>query len=306
MHILRRCKRIPKQSSKLYFSYLLSDFVGTVQIIISTLVITGFGMETDLAYCIRIVSFGVLHNISSASITAVILERVFTLKASLRNQHKLKRMNITIFVVSFWVFHILEALALMLIRFHNICNFEWSNCDLHEVIKTTKYACGLTMIVYDVILICANISIIRIARRQSVKIASLTPSAYVTRSNESVSSRQLAVLKIIINLVASNILLKAPIIIVMVTSTIEPALRDIPVMRSFRALGYLFIQVNSFINLFLYIWKMKECKMNLFLILSKFSKKFEQKAIRLRFEIFDIPVYENRFMPAITAASDQL
>jgi hypothetical protein len=133
------------------------------------------------------------------------------------------------------------------------------------------------------------ISIIRVARRQAMEIDALTPSAYISRSIESVSRRQVDALKIIINLVASNILLKAPVIVVTIVSTIDPALRDKPVMRSFRSLSYLCIQANSFINLFLYIWKMKECRMNFLSLVSKFSSKYEKKAQKLRYEIFDIP-----------------
>lgn len=289
--ILRRCKKIPRQSLQLYYSYILSDLVGVAQIIVMTVIINGLGLDTEYTYSVRIVSFGVLHNISSASITSIIFERVLTLKAKLKYQQTLKRVNIKFVIISFWTFHVMLALVLIPIRLYKICNFELTGCDIHEVISTTKYTCGGIMIFYDILLICANISINRVARRHVASIDALTPSDYIARSNEGVSRRQLATLKIVMYLAASNILLKAPIITVMTISTINPALRDISIMRLFRSLGYLCIQANSFINLYLYIWKMKECRMNLFLILSNIFKNYKEKAENLRIEVFDIPVF---------------
>ena len=51
-------------------------------------------------------------------------------------------------------------------------------------------------------------------------------------------------------------------------------------------------EINIYIILYIYIWRLKECKMNFYRMFSKVSARFQDKAEALRMDVFKIVKYD--------------
>ncbi|XP_053398051.1 uncharacterized protein LOC128556566 [Mercenaria mercenaria] len=141
-------------------------------------------------------------------------------------------------------------------------------------------------------MVIANVIVYKVARRHAIQIDALkqTASSDKMRYPDSVSERQYAAIIVFVKIVTAILCLQTPIIVTMIISTSYPDLRDQTPMRVFRSLAYLCFLINSFVNLYMYIWKLKECEMNLYYMLAKFFKQYKSRAEVLRLEVYNIVV----------------
>lgn len=296
IRLLSRCKTLPYQCLRLSLSYLLSDIIGAFIYVISFICIHSFYFKTDLAQNLQIILVSIVNNISSASLTAIILERVIALKANLNYTLRVKRVKIHVAITLLWVLHVLIPLCVFTVSYGHQCNFHLNMCDIWQVSRPTKYTCLVIMCIYDVILVKANIFIYKIAKGHVNQINALqSTSLNVSTTNiKTVSKRQYDSLHLCMKLVSVYVLLKAPMLVLMLISTNFEEIREYAAMRILRAIAYILIKICSVINLYLYVWKVQECKMFCYTWLAKYLKKFEQIAQDKRIEVYNIVVAFNR------------
>ena len=295
--VMRRCKRVPYQCLHLSISYLSSEIVELLLFVIHELLIFGFDLNTDILFNSRITTVAIMHCISSASMAAIILERVFALKANLKYTLALKRIKIHLIIAVIWLTHIMVTFFVVSISFHYHCNWTIANCDFTEVNKIAKYCFLILTILYDVIMVLANAIVYKIARQHAIQIDAMQQAAATKGTSnypDTVSERQYASIVVFVKIVTIYVLFQVPIVFAMLIGTNFPEIRDKTPLRMLRSIGYFLFLLNSFLNLYFYIIKIKECRMVLFFMLGKVSKKYEHKANVIRLEVFDIVVYSQQ------------
>ena len=295
--VMRRCKRVPYQCLNLSISYLSSEIVGLLLFVIHELLIFGFDFNTDILFNSRITTVAIMHCISSASMAAIILERVFALKANLKYTLALKRIKIHLIIAVIWLTHIIVTVFVVSISFHYQCNWTIANCDFAEVNKIAKYCFLILTIFYDVIMVFANTIVYKIARQHAIQIDAMkqtTTTKGTSNYPDTVSERQYASIVVFVKIVTLYVLFQVPMVFAMLIGTNIPEIRHRTPMRMLRSIAYFLFLLNSFLNLYFYIIKIKECRMVWFFMLGKVFKKFKQKANVIRLEVFDIVVYSQQ------------
>jgi hypothetical protein len=238
----------------------------------------------------------ILNNISSASLSAIILERVIALNANLDYTLTSKRVKINIIITIVWLLHSAIPLGALTVSFSHQCNFHIQFCDIWQVSRPAKLICIAILIVYDIVLITANAFVYKIAKMHAAQIDSMQHLSFNANSTKvtPVSERQYASMKICVQLVTVYVLLQMPMVILMFISMTLTNIADETFMRVLRSVAYILIKVNSVINLYLYVWKFQECKLFCYLWLAKYFKKYGNIANEKRIEVYNIVVVFDR------------
>lgn len=296
IRVMRRCKRVAYQCLQLSISYLISEMVALVLFIIHQLLIFGFRINTDFLFNSRISTVAIMHCISSAFIAAIIWERVFALMATLNYSLGVNRIKIHLIIAVIWLAHIIVVTGIVSDSFHSYCNWTSSNCDFTQVNKVAKYCFLILNAIYDVIMIIANVIVYNVARRHACEIDVITQTVAKDKPKytERISERQYASIMVFVKIVTFYILLQLPLYLATLFATNLPEIRDETSMRMLRSFGYFCFLLKSFINLYFYILKIKECRMILFFMLGKYFPRYEQRAYAIRLEVFDIVVCSQR------------
>ena len=98
--------------------------------------------------------------------------------------------------------------------------------------------------------------------------------------------------KMIAAIIFSFLILQSPPFFHFIIFEIQPNLQQHYWRMVFQGLDYISLQFLMYTILYLYIWTFKECKMQFYLLFSKWCKNFEQIANAMRIEVLDIVVYE--------------
>ena len=107
------------------------------------------------------------------------------------------------------------------------------------------------------------------------------------------SGTNLKATKTIAAIVLAFIIVQSPIFVHFFIVEVQPSSVQQHNWRIiFQCLDYIGLQLLMYTSLYLYIWKFKECKMQFYLLFSKWCKTFQQKANEMRIEVLDIVVYE--------------
>ncbi|XP_053372990.1 uncharacterized protein LOC123560135 [Mercenaria mercenaria] len=105
VRVLRKCRRIPRQCLLLSVNFIVSDGVNSALFALHQIALLMFNFYNDITHFSRMFGTGLMNNITSASITAIAVERVIALKANLRYAKSI-RMRIFMCVIVFvWAFH---------------------------------------------------------------------------------------------------------------------------------------------------------------------------------------------------------
>lgn len=291
IHILRKCKRIPRQCKQLSISFIISGAIAAACFIIHSVAIFGIGINTDIIHNSRIDTVAVMNSISSASLTALSVERVLALKANLKYAIFLEKVNMYLVIALIWFIHIVIMISMVLIGFQIHCNWKLENCDIWKLNDIARIAMIFVIpFIYGTVLVSCNSIIYRIARRHAKQIDEMNGTIFRCQAVNavSVSDSQYATTRVIIHIVTAYIVLQTPAFVCMFISSIFVHLRDQMVIRIFRGISYLFVQANSVVNLYLYVMKLQECKMHFYFILAKVLKRYEGRASSMRLEVYNI------------------
>jgi hypothetical protein len=238
----------------------------------------------------------ILNNISSASLSGLILERVIALNANLDYSLTSKRVKINMIITIVWFLHTAIPFGALTVSYNHQCNFHMQFCDIWQVSRPAKFICIAILIVYDIVLITANAFVFKIAKMHAAQIDSMQNLSFNANTAKAtpVSERQYASIKICVKLVTVYVLLQMPMVILMLISMTLTNIKDEAFMRVLRSVAYILIKVNSVINLYLYIWKIQECKLFCYLWLAKYFKRYGNIANKKRIEVYNIVVVFDR------------
>lgn len=291
--ILSQCKRIPRHCKQLSVSFVLSDAVGSAVFLLHQIVIfvfDGFGIDYEILNTSRIGSVAIFHMTASASVALLTLERVFALKANLKYSLLLTKINIDLLITLLWLIHILLPVIYVTVSYFTKCYGNVRHCNVWKVTLNLRYISAGIHITYNIILIIGNLIIQRIAKRHINGIKAINSVSNATESN--ITTRQRASLRSIAKIVTAYLILQAPLFICFFLGSNLEHLRDKMLMQAFRCFGYMCIQMDSFINIYIYIVTFQECKLQLLLFLAKKFKSFERKAELFRVDVYNIVILE--------------
>jgi len=309
IYIMKKCKRIPFQIKYLSISYILSDATGALVFVINQVVILMFMMSTDLTHNIRIVSVGIMLSVSWFSVAALSMDRAVGLKVNLRYATMVRRKTINITISIIWMFHIITMPFVMIYGFKTACNLIMDeHCNPWAATKLVRFYIMVLLLIVGFLVVGSNAYVHRIARRHERQIADIKKSAFTGRCinpDSPISERQLSATKAILSIIVSFVLFHAPIIIhLLVLESNIHARHELP-RRLFHVFSFACIQINSFVNLFLYFGKFKEFKFQLYLVLGGIFKSFSEVAERQRVDVYNIVVSNDSTVKRYQAETEE-
>lgn len=301
--VLTKCRRIPRQCLYYSISFISSDAVNSVFFSLFQMCIYWFQYHTIIVHYSRIFTIGIMNNISSASMGALMLERIIALNSGMKYRKIMKGACVKFGIIMLWILHTAIVVASLAVGVWNHCNWQLHECDFFDASRIARFTVIGVMIFYDIVLVTSYISICRIARRHISNIIAMKRLSFsnTVSDTDNISDRQYATTQAIIYVVIAFLILQAPINVHIIVSETSDTIRHELVMRVFLGISYLCLQAHSFVNLYLYVGKFKECKMVFYFVLGRFFKSFETRAETLRIDVFDIVVSSE--VPKPTLAS---
>ncbi|KAH3839647.1 hypothetical protein DPMN_113079 [Dreissena polymorpha] len=290
--ILSQCKRIPYQCRYLSLNFIVSDGISCLSFLICQILIFRNGTASTFMANIRVVSVGASLIINMLSVACLSAERAFVLLANLAYSRIVTRCRVVIVAASAWVLVCITVPSITVYGFEGTCNGHLHGCDLWEATRPARLYMMSLVLLAEVCVVCSYFIIHRIAMRHMRAIAALR-SSFVNASMNKVgnmSGRQFSTTKAIVKIVLVFIVLHSFIVIHLIVHETSFENRNTPARIFFYAFAYLCIQANSFLSLRLYFATFKECKLKLYVILSKIYPAFEVKTEELRRDVYNIVV----------------
>lgn len=292
--LMMRCTRIPFQAKKLSMNFMFSDALGALVFLINQVIIFIFGINTDLTHNFRIVTVGMMMNISCFAVAALAIDRAIALKANLRYSAFVRSKTIDKAIVFIWIFHFVTITGLMVYGLKKTCNLQLDEtCDAWAATKMTRFFKFSLLVIAGIVITVSYVYIHTIARRHQRQITSLRNAIFKGNNVNpdcTISERQFQTTKAVIIIVLAFILLHIPMIIHLFILESNVGRRNETPRRMFHAFSYACIQINSFVSLKLYVGKFKEFKLRLYQILGRCFGRYAKEAELLRVHVYNITI----------------
>ena len=303
--VLMRCKRMPFQTRNISISFMLSDALGGLVLILIQVVIHGFGISTELMITLRTCLVGVFQAVSWCSVAALSIDRAVALKANLRYAMLVTRTTIIKVIISIWACWLFLLPLVIVAGIVQACD-EDSTCSAWTGTQAARSTITVLMVVVGAVVVVSNAYVHKVARHHERQIAKTnTSKGNHTNPESRISERQFSATKAVATIVLMYSILHTPMVANHLVLGFYQNVRDSAPRRFYNFVAYTLIQVNTFINLSLYAGKFKEYKMQLYLLLGKCCKPYDRRAQRLRVDVYNIVVSNESRKSSANAPSSQ-
>lgn len=289
--ILGKCKRIPRHCLYLIISLIISDIVNSAVLVIHQIIIFT-GVFNKNVYYSRNISLAVPYNITAASVAMLTLERVFALKFNLRYSAFISTFKTKLFIFILWSLYpgiILISIAAG-IMLH--CSEDYINCDHWKAIIVPRVILAIFPVLCYFISLYSNITISRIVRRHVQHINNAKRATFNENipNTDELSDRQYAAAGAIVQISLAYLVLHSPIIINFALSQVSTTMQNSDWSKYLMAFIVLCMHIHSFMNLFVIVFKLSECRMHVFYFFARCSTRCKSRADRMRIDIYDIVI----------------
>ena len=291
LRIVTKCQRLPAPikylSTNFVVSFMLIDF--TIWLHSIAMLLWGRIYLYDLIFDSRIFFAGVGAAVLWGSSVALTYERLLALVQPFMYHKYTSKTKVTLFICVIWTFNILVPTITFIVSALSFCNFsEFYSCEVYNLFKPFKKCLLGLMILYGFIIVVGYIKIMSIISKQQRNITTQLSNQNFTAP----LGNNLRATKTIAAIIFAFLILQSPPFFHFFIFEIQPNLQQHYWRMLFQGLDYISLQFLMYTSLYLYIWKFKECKMQFYLLFSKWCKNFEQIANDMRIEVLDIVVYE--------------
>ena len=295
LNIMHKCRKTPYQirfmSYNLLTAYIL--FESTISLHSIAMLFVG-DVYYQQIFDSRIFFSCALVATLWGSICAITFERLVALTIPLHYNRHVTKATLAVSIASLWILTVLAPLLAFIIAGVQVCGqHSYASCNIYAVFKPARIVLTSFLLLFALIISISYIKILliifhhhKLGRTLSTNTKYLAEVAQKQKCSDSTKSVAVVILAFIV--------FQSPVFIHNILLNITPAFWEQNWRVLFQIIDYIGHQLNTYATLYLYIYKFKECKMNLFFILAKFSKTFKGKADSLRVEVFDIVLTENK------------
>ena len=296
LNIIHRCRKLSIQirfvSKNLLASYIL--FESTIVLLNLAMLLMGdeyykqiFSSRTFFTSAFVLTLWG--------SLCAVTIERLLALTMPLHYRRYVTKTVLSISISSLWTANILVPAIVFVITGIKSCGYDYISCDIDALFLPVGLVIVSFLILYSLVVVISYVKISFIISQHNQLGKTLNAN---TKYLADISQKQKLTdsTKTVAVVILTFIVFQSPLYFHCILFNLIPALRQYKWRMLFQLVDYLGVELNTYVTLYLYIWKFKECKMHFFYILSKFNKKFKATADALHIDVFNIVItdYKHR------------
>ena len=296
LNIIHRCRKLSIQirfvSKNLLASYIL--FESTIVLLNLAMLLMGdeyykqiFSSRTFFTSAFVLTLWG--------SLCAVTIERLLALTMPLHYRRYVTKTVLSISISSLWTVNILVPAIVFVITGIKSCGYDYISCDIDALFLPVGLVIVSFLILYSLVVVISYVKISFIISQHNQLGKTLNAN---TKYLADISQKQKLTdsTKTVAVVILTFIVFQSPLYFHCILFNLIPALRQYKWRMLFQLVDYLGVELNTYVTLYLYIWKFKECKMHFFYILSKFNKKFKATADALHIDVFNIVItdYKHR------------
>ena len=292
IRVMMQCRKLPISIRYLSVNLLAAMLIGSCSNVIHSVwgFIIGPHGDNGLQFESRSFFNSVFVSLTWCCLCFVILERFFALTFPLRYAHYATKASLYIAIALIWLVNILVPTLIFIFNWLSTCGqYDFvTSCDrfaMHHpsrifMISVLFLYCGITVVVYT--------KISRILHRQNTVIQAITVTTQDAPNQTSSLSRSLPSTKVILVIVLSFIMLQSPLVLTIFLFELRPDLQEQQLRSFLFGVIFLFSEINTYVVLYFYIWRFRECRMNFYRMLSIISDRYKDKAGALHIEVFNI------------------
>ena len=247
----------------------------------------------DLIFDSRIFFASTFAAVLWCSLAALTYERLLALVRPFMCNKYTTKPKLAFLICVIWTVKILVPTIIIIVSASRFCHLgNLFNCDVdvYNLFQPFKTGFLILLIIYWLFIVVAYTKILRIILKHQRNII-----ATVSEKNTTViQGNNLKSTKTVVAIISAFIILQSPMVLHLLIFEIQPNLQQHNWRMLLQGMDYTGYQLNMYASLYLYIWNFKECKMQFYLLFSKFSKRFKQVAKDMKIEVFDSVVYEKK------------
>ena len=230
-----------------------------------------------------------LATVSWCSVCTVTLERLFVLTMPFDYAKHATKPVLIISITTCWCLNVLLPSAVFLINGIKMCGpYDFiSLCDIYAVFRPLKLTMLGLLSVYAALIVIAYLKISSVIFHHQKNIPLQDGDSKAENRKKHFKSTVT-----VATVILAFVILNSPAYFHLIAFEFKPELKNQKWRIVFSSLDYLGHELNIYTNLYLYIWKFKECRMHLLLMLSKFNKGFTERCNSLRIEVYNIVTKE--------------
>ena len=228
------------------------------------------------------------------SMCVLTIERFIAIVFPYRYVQYVTKSTVYITVSLTWAINIIIPIVIVFISWLNVCgHYDYiSKCDILKVYRPFRIFIAVILCISFATTIASYTKIFLKARQHEREIRALdVKSTFTTDKNKS-TGYAASPRPTILFIVLSFIVLQSPYLINIIIFELRPDWK----LQKWRVLlqitCYLCHELDTFVTLYLYIWKFPECKMHFYHMFSKINGKYSAKAEALRIDVFNIVTFE--------------
>ena len=298
LRIISKCRKTSFQIRYLSLNFLACYIVFESSVTAHTL---AFQIIDDTQYWkvfnSRIFVSAVLVLTSWGCICAVSFERALALTMPFRYVRYLTKFRLKLAIVSFWCLSLTIPIATFVISFVTKCSTgidfnKLLHCDIYAIWKPLRMYCMGLLTAYATIIIVSSIQILRIMYHHTCKTSAQNQD---NRDPVNASTRQKyfsSTRNVMLVIFAFIVLQSPPFLFHIIAFDHIPQLKTPTWRLILQYMDYTAHTMNTYVTLYIYIWKRRECRMQIYLILSRLNKKYLANANSLRLKVYDIYLSE--------------
>ena len=240
----------------------------------------------------------VLLSVLWCSMCVLTVERFVAIVCPYRYVQYVTKGTMYITVSFTWAINILIPIVLVFTSWFEVCGYYdyISKCNIFEVYRPFRIFTSFILCISFITTIAVYTKILLKVRQHEKEIRALNVKSMITATendaqNVSESTPRQSIPTILI-IILSFLVLQSPYLITFITFELQPDLK----LHKWRVLlqitCYLCHELDTFVTLYLYIWRFSECKMHFYLMFSKINGKYREKAETLRIQVFNIVTFE--------------
>ena len=290
LNIMLRCKKL-KFSVRFLSAMVLIAFLSyaVLHIIFSAIVLfgsTGFYRKLffDHQSCISTVFLSVLWS----SMCVLTLERFVAIIYPFHYVKIVTKRTVYITTCLIWAFNIIVPSVLVIIGWINVCGNDGNifTCNIFGILKPLRIFASVILSISFVTTIAVYCKIFLKLRQYERETKALNANS---SSNTDIAQ---AFNTTILIIVFSFLILQFPYLVMSTMFELKPHLKHQKWRVYLQTTCYICHELNTFVTLYLYIWRFPECRMHFYNMISKINNKYRQRAEELRLEVFNIVTFE--------------
>ena len=318
LRIMLRCRKLPLSIRYLSVNFLVSFLVVGVSIFIHNVAMLVFGQNShyyQLIFVARMFFFSVFLSVLWWSMCAVIVERFIAIVFPYHYVTLVKKTTLYITISITWIFNIIVSFAIVIVSWLKLCaQYDFiSSCEDYAIVSPFQsfVSCilcisfAVTIVIYSKILLSIRhhkrqvlaLNVKTTAENDKQNASTSTPRASTSTPRASTKNPR-ASTKTILIIIFSFIVLQSSYLFATIFFQLRHDLRQVKWRTITHIIFYICYELNTFVTLFLYIWRFPECRINFYYMFAKTNNKYREKAESLRMEVFNIVTFErnNRTM----------